>query len=131
MKAYPKIAQELIGADPTKITPHSGERHKWKCAECAYDWENTVNGRTGKGKNGCPRCAGKVLTFENSIAGISPEAVEAWDYQKNTKKPEQVFPGTHIKYFFKCSCGVSIEKKPHNFIWRNQRRCSACLRKRK
>lgn len=131
LKSYPKIAKELINADPTKITPHSGEQHKWKCSKCTYEWESRVNGRTGKGKNGCPQCAGKVLSFETSIAGVSSEAVKAWDYEKNQKNPEEVFPGTHVKYFFKCSCGTSMEKKARNFIFRNQRRCSACSRKRK
>ncbi len=131
LKLYPNIASELIDENPQTISPHSAKKLKWKCSKCHYIWVQSVNRRTGKGKCGCPRCAGKILIFENSIAGISPEAVKAWDYEKNDKHPQEVFPGTHVKYFFRCDCGSSIQKRPRNFIVRHQRKCIFCLRKKR
>jgi very-short-patch-repair endonuclease len=122
---YPHIAAELVDVDPTQITPYSGQKLKWKCSKCSYLWESIVNNRTGK-KQGCPQCIGKLISADNSV-GNSLEAVQAWDYTKNSKKPEEVFANTHDKHFFICNCGTSIQKRPRDFILRNQRRCSACV----
>jgi hypothetical protein len=128
--AYPLIAKELISADPSKITPHSGKRCLWKCSKCSFEWPNTVNGRTGKSTNGCPKCAGKILTLEKSVAGVGKQAIDTWDFSMNSARPEEVFLSTHTKYFFKCACGETVLKKPRNFLIRKQNRCSLCLKKK-
>ena len=124
LKCYPEIASELIDSDPSQITPYSGQKLNWKCSKCNHIWPSIVNNRTGK-KQGCPKCVGKHLTLERSVAGCL-DACKAWDYAKNLKKPEEVFINTHDKYFFLCICGTSMPKRPRDFILKNRRRCSIC-----
>jgi len=125
LKCYPEIALELIDADPSQIHPYAGKKLNWKCSKCNHIWSSIVNNRTGK-KQSCPKCVGKHLTLEKSVAS-SLDACKAWDFAKNLKKPEEIFINTHDKYSFLCLCGTSMPKRPRDFILKNQRKCPACV----
>lgn len=51
---HPQIAAEAFGWDPRTVTPGSGARRGWKCAE-GHEWTTLVATRT-QGR-GCPTCA--------------------------------------------------------------------------
>lgn len=44
--------------------------------------------------------------FEESIAGKYPEEAKEWNYELNEIGPDEVFPGTNKKYWWKCDKGV-------------------------
>jgi hypothetical protein len=61
----PKLADQAVGWDPTKVSRGSGKRVKWKCNE-GHTWMATPNTRTSSNNNatGCPGC---------EITGFNPE----------------------------------------------------------
>jgi len=61
----PKLADQAVGWDPTKVSRGSGKRVKWKCIE-GHTWMATPNTRTSSNNNatGCPGC---------EINGFNPE----------------------------------------------------------
>jgi hypothetical protein len=61
----PKLAQQAVGWDPTKVSRGSGTRVKWRCSE-GHTWIATPNTRTSSNNNatGCPGC---------EINGFNPE----------------------------------------------------------
>ena len=61
----PKLAEQAVGWDPTKVSRGSGKRVKWKCTE-GHTWMATPNTRTNTNNNGsgCPGC---------EINGFNPE----------------------------------------------------------
>jgi hypothetical protein len=115
-----------IGFNPNKVTPFSGKKIVWQCKRCSYKWVATITSRT-RIEAGCPRCNGKILTYERSLAGKCTEAIDAWDCEKNTIRPSDIFANTHAKYFFKCLCGQNYECCPKKFI-SGQRRCPSCTK---
>lgn len=42
---------------PEEYTPNSGQKVWWKCKECGYEWEYSIDGRNGKHKIGCLSCS--------------------------------------------------------------------------
>jgi hypothetical protein len=61
----PKLAEQAVGWDPTKLTRGSGKNVKWKCPE-GHTWMASPNTRTSTKNNGsgCPGC---------EINGFNPE----------------------------------------------------------
>jgi hypothetical protein len=53
--AYPEIAAEADGWDPTQYRPKSSARLSWRCSACGHTWLATVFARTQR--TGCPACA--------------------------------------------------------------------------
>ena len=45
-------------------------------------------------------------SYEESIAGKYPEVAKEWNYELNEIGPDEVFPGTNKKYWWKCDKGV-------------------------
>ena len=130
-KLFPELVNEIstednIGFNPKIETPYSGKKIIWKCKKCGYKWAATITSRSDR-KAGCPHCNGKILTHALSLAGKCPEAIAAWDYEKNKIKPSEIFANTHTKYFFKCSCGKSFECRPIKFFKRKTTlKCPSC-----
>lgn len=53
---HPHLIPEVHNWDPTKFTPGSGSKKKWKCSE-GHIWETVIGHRTGSRETGCPSCA--------------------------------------------------------------------------
>lgn len=62
---------------------------------------------------GCPYCAGQKFSSDNSIAEKYPYILDIWDYDKNSKKPDEVVKGTSESFWFKCPNGHSYLAKPY------------------
>ena len=95
---------------PEKILAGSSKKYWWKCPEGPdHEWQAHPNNRTSKG-SGCPFCAGKRVSITNSLAVLFPEVGDQWDYEKNgTITPEDVLPGTHKRFWWKCPKGPDHE----------------------
>ena len=127
---YPEVAAEWDydknhGLMPDSFSPHSGKKVWWKCSKCGYQWESTINTRTNRG-HGCPVCSHQmVVPGRNDLLTLFPEIAKYWDYEKNTKAPDQVFPGTATKYWWTCEQGHSYLESP-NIKTNMQTGCPIC-----
>lgn len=79
---------------PDEVTSSSNyQRFWWRCQNCGHDWMATPNNRV-RGK-GCPACAGRVTTPQNSLTALRPELASEWDSEINgSLTPEDVTPGS-------------------------------------
>jgi DNA-directed RNA polymerase subunit RPC12/RpoP len=95
---------------PNKITAHSGKTVWWICDK-KHSYKAPVV-RHMKG-HGCPYCGGKkIMVGFNDLLSVDPEGCKEWDYEKNGKiglYPEQIFPSSNKKIWWKCQKGHSYK----------------------
>lgn len=90
-----------------EISYGSHERVLWKCSKCGYEWETIIKNRTVH-KCGCPKCAGKVISDENSLLGFIEKNGEYGEKlrkeysDKNVKSLEEVSYASSKKVIWKC-----------------------------
>lgn len=65
---------------PTNVTRGSARKVWWRCAQ-RHEWQATVGHRVSG--RGCPYCAGKRFTEENSLAVCHPKLAMEWHPTKN------------------------------------------------
>ena len=108
---------------PSEVTRCSGKKVWWKCPE-GHSFRASISGRSQG--NGCPYCAHKItVKGKTDLASVCPEAAEKWDYKKNYPiLPQDVFPHTTNKYYWKCEKGHSWKCRPLFMI--NDNRCLSC-----
>lgn len=112
---FPDIAAEWDteknGCSPAGIHPGSRVKRHWKCPECGYEWENSVQNRTRKGQ-GCPRCAGNVVwPGHTDLATTHPWLVDQWHPTLNGDlKPTDVSYGSEKVVSWVCE---------HGHVWRS------------
>jgi len=103
-------ADDLNDVSFDEITYGSKTKRWWRCEKCGWEWKASPNNRI-QGGTGCPMCAGKVLTPENSLAGVRPDLISWWDHERNgAVKPQDVFANTHKRYYFVCPHGHSYKR---------------------
>jgi len=107
---FPKLATEWDYEKnnilPKEVTPFSGREVWWKCS-VGHSWRAIVKNRT-RNSNGCPVCAGQVVTEDNNLNVNKLELVKEWDYTKNDIGPEEVMVYSIKKVWWLCSeCGYS------------------------
>lgn len=86
----------------TSIYANSGKKAWWQCSTCDYEWEAVIASRNSAGR-GCPRCAGKIVTLENSLISLHPHIAADYDHERNAKALELVTAVSHYKAWWKCS----------------------------
>lgn len=107
-----KTLQEYPGLDIDNLTTGSNKKIWWKCSK-GHTWRTKVDNRTKKNATKCPYCLNKkVLSGFNDFQTLYPELAKEWDYNKNYPvTPDQVMPGNHNKYWFRCPiCGNSYQQ---------------------
>lgn len=118
--------------NPENLTLWSGGEYNFIC-EKGHSYSSSLghvyrsitesHGRV----SGCPYCANKIITYENSFAGRFPEKVKYWDMEKNKGvKPEEVAFHTEVKYWFKCDEGHSYFVQPWSVGTSNFAGCRIC-----
>jgi len=90
------------------IFANSGKKAWWLCSTCEYEWEAQIASRN-RG-NGCPRCAGKVITPENSFMLLHPVIAAEYNHERNSKPLEVVAAISHYKAWWKC-----LENSEHSW----------------
>ena len=109
---------------PNEIPSNSDMKVFWICKKCNYSWETKIIKRT-KGHSGCPKCNGKIVEFDNSMAKIIPEIMDYIDTDFNDKPPTEYTPNSHNDIHLKCpSCGYKWKTKP--YVFSKGHRCRAC-----
>ena len=91
-----------LGVFPDKITLGSNKKNWWKCHICNYEWLTNCNHRN-KG-TGCPVCANKILiSGKNDLETLFPEIAKKWNYELKKEKPNEIFPHSDKKVWWKCN----------------------------
>lgn len=90
---------------PTMFSVFSSKSVWWRCSN-GHEWKAMIASRS-KG-NGCPYCAGHLLSHDNTLAVRRPDLVIEWDYTKNIKvSPDQVSSRSKTQVWWRCVKGHS------------------------
>ena len=87
---HPSIAAQWSkdnDTQPTEVSAGSGKKVWWVC-DRGHKWEDSVCHRTNS--RGCPYCAGKKVSYDNSFAAHYPQYAKQWNMEKNKLSPCQV-----------------------------------------
>ncbi len=124
--AFPEIAKEALGWDPSTIFPNHRTKMKWVCSK-GHFYEATPGSRTTM-KSGCPFCSTnnhKVAKGQNDLATRFPLiAAEAADWD-----PNEVIAGGKTKKNWICPQG---HKYSMSISWRtlSNGKCPFCQGKK-
>lgn len=89
---------------PDIVAYGSQKKVWWRCAQ-GHEWQSPPYSRVGQ-SSGCPYCAGKRLSPEQSLQALYPDIARQWHPVKNGPiTPDQVFPGSHKVVWWQCSRG--------------------------
>lgn len=122
---------------PDDVSYGSAEKYWWKCKKCGKSYEASPNQRTCK-KTACPYCAAKdrglsqkaTYAERNNLAKKYPELLKDWDYDKNTKKPNEYSCGSNETVWWKChKCGHEWQTTPNRRTGKNGTGCPVCAYK--
>lgn len=112
---------------PENFLPSARANVWWKCPE-GHEYQSYIYNRI-KGV-GCPYCAGKRLSKDNTLESKFPNLVEEWDYNKNFPlTPSDVYYGSNLKVWWMCKKGHSWRIKITNRTKRSSG-CPYCSNKR-
>ena len=114
---YPEVAAQWHPSRNGKLaasffSPGSG-KSVWWLGECGHEWEATIHSRIVGG--GCPYCSNqRLLKGYNDLETTHPELLCEWDWERNgTLLPSDVFAGSEIMVWWKCSKGHSWQNYPY------------------
>ena len=89
---------------PDDVAVASNRKVWWQCEE-GHEWEAVIPSRTLNG-NGCPYCAGQLVTDVNRLSIKSPELVMEWHPTRNSDlTPADVSYGTDRRAWWLCEKG--------------------------
>lgn len=112
--AFPKIASEAFGWDPTLVNPGSHKKYSWKC-RYGHTWISSPMHRT-RMNQGCAVCDNKqIQSGVNDLLSQFPEVAlqaDGWD-------PTSVTSGSHVKKKWKCKFGHSWKASVGDMTSRN------------
>jgi len=87
---------------PDQVSLGSGLKVWWKCKE-GHEWQAPIYSRP---KAGCPYCANKRVTADNSLAAIYPEVAKQWHPTRNGDvTPDAVGAGSGKVFWWRCAVG--------------------------
>ena len=87
---------------PIDYTSNSGQYVWWKCKKCDYSWNASIGSRANG--NGCPCCAGKIVTLEHCLTSDNPQLAKEWHTIKNGDlTPYDVTPNSGKRIWWKCN----------------------------
>lgn len=112
----PLIAQKWHPTKNGTLTPNQvriGSTRKvwWLCAK-GHEWNSIISTQTD---TSCPYCYGRyVITGENDLATLYPDAAAEWHPSKNgSLTPQTTLPYTPKKIWWICKIGHEWEKSPN------------------
>jgi hypothetical protein len=119
-EAFPHLAKEAHGWDPTEIHDLTNQKMGWICSK-GHTWLAFTYTRTGKNARGCPVCANKTVSVgSNDLKSKFPELAkeaDGWD-------PATLSVGTHKKVSWKCKKNHQWSASVANRV--NGRGCPYC-----
>ena len=119
-KTHPKLAKELVGANPSDISKWSQVKVGWKCKK-GHSWEASPESRTHL-NSGCPYCAGsKAIPGETDLKTKFPKIAA----QANGWDPSTIAVSSAKKLQWKCAKGHTWESSVVNRTKRGDG-CTVC-----
>jgi hypothetical protein len=116
---------------PEYVFPNSRtDKAWWQCSKNKeHVWESKIRDRHQQ-KQGCPYCAGKKISKENSLANSAPELSKQWHPTKNGDlTPKSVTRSSGKMVWWQCSsCNHEWEAFVNNRV-RSSGKCSNCKKK--
>ena len=101
---------------PLHISYASNKEYNWNCSKCKSKYKMQVVKRTTRNFN-CPYCKGRRVNETNSVESKLPELIKEWNYERNNKKPSEVYCLSTKKYWWKCiSCNSEYERSIRNAV---------------
>jgi rubrerythrin len=136
---FPSVAREWDyeanhPALPTQFDAGGAQVAWWKCAKCGERYDARIAHRT-LSDSGCPFCSGRKVTRKNSFAGLHPDALADWDWDRNTVDPYTLTPNSNKVVFWKCPEGHEYSTSPKKKLeglnrWGKYSGCRKCYRRR-
>lgn len=80
--------KKLIGKDIVRVDDYitSDTRITFRCKKCDYEWKNTPNAITSKGRK-CPKCSGNIITNDIFDKRISERFIKRLGSYVHSKSP--------------------------------------------
>lgn len=121
---------------PQAVTSNSHKKVWWKCKNCDFEWQATINDRYRH--RGCPACAVSIRTKkrlktmlkpgQNDFASQRPNLVPEWSVMNGDAKPENFTVNSNFIAWWKCSvCGNEWQASISNRA-NNNSGCPKCMR---
>lgn len=87
---------------PDSIVGGSGKKVWWQCKTNAeHIWETSPSERING--SGCPYCANRRVSAQNSLTALFPEiAAEFHPFKNGAKRPEKIVAGSNTKLWWQC-----------------------------
>ena len=107
--ACPAMASaEKNSCTAEQIAPYSNKKVWWRC-EKGHEWEASPSQMQGRGaEKACPYCNNRKVWVGNSLAYLAPELAADWHTDRNAPlTPEQIFPWSSKRVWWKCKKGTS------------------------
>jgi hypothetical protein len=119
---------------PWEVFKYCNEKFWFKCDNCPHSFESGLSSISSQNR-WCPYCPNQKLCENNedkhcitcynksfaSLQDLTPtknntiKKVDCWDYNKNKKKPWEVFKSSATNFWFKCdNCPHSFNSKLDN-----------------
>lgn len=109
MTTHPELAKEWHPTKNGDLTPYDitygcEQRFWWVCSKNSnHEW---CVRSADHSRRGCPYCSGRLSSKNYNLLIYNPELCKEWDYNKNTKKPEEYVPYSNKKVWWVCrECG--------------------------
>lgn len=89
--------------DPEQYLPNSHEEVYWLCKK-GHTYQRKIYEKT-RG-SGCPYCAERIpVAGKTDLATLHGALIPRWDLDRNKKPPEQFFPDSAVRVWWKCEEG--------------------------
>lgn len=109
-----------------ELTYGSGREVWWKCSKCNHSFKKSVVKRTVR-KQGCPKCAGSVVSDRNSLEFNRPDLAIQWDFKKNELTPKEITVKSNIEVWWLCDkCNYNWKTTPNHRSSRDYSSCPNC-----
>lgn len=109
----------------------SNKKVHWKCMKCGNKWMTQVYNR-GVRHQGCPQCAKRALSSSKRLRNAQKNplsahrnAADAWDYDLNDDRPNEISAGSPDKRWFKCERGHRFLLEVR-YVAKNGFHCKQC-----
>ena len=123
---YPDLSKEWDyeknKLKPHEVPPNTHKKVWWSCKN-NHTYIASVAMRTQG--TGCPYCSSRLIDENNNFLSRYPRIAKEWDYEKNDKNPEEIFPHNRAKFWWVCKKGHSYQQRVSNKVALG-RKCPYC-----
>ena len=100
---------------PGEVSFCSRKECCWICEKVPeHKWSEPPERRIHHKSQKCPFCSGRFLTKSvNSLAAKYPRIAEEFDQEQNGIAPDQIFPKSNRKYWWRCTRGHHWQTTPN------------------